>query len=159
MSLFIGSEFFQNAFKTVHCENQTICLFDKLNQENIIFLKSNNKVYFNWIERITNGKLNCQHSSTRNKKLAFFSQMYESRFHTSYLLWKVRYWKILLINIMSDSKLCSIFYFTDKHCCSNVLKMKSILQINYSSQSQWHRFCENVNLLLSKGKCICLEPM
>lgn len=43
----MGGDFFQNDFKTVHCENQKICLFDKLNQENIIFLKSNNKVYFN----------------------------------------------------------------------------------------------------------------
>lgn len=70
---------------------------------------------------------------------------------TPYLLWKVRHWKTLLINIISNSNLCSVFYFNDKHCCSNILNMKSILQTNYSSQSQQCWFYENVNLLLSKG--------
>lgn len=70
---------------------------------------------------------------------------------TSYLLWKVRHWKTLLINIMSNSNLCSIFYLNDKHCCSNVLNIKSILQTNYSSQSQQCWFYEKANLLLSKG--------
>lgn len=59
--------------------------------------------------------------------------------------------KNIIINIISNSNLCSIFYFNEKYCCSNILNMKSILHTNYSSQSQQCWFCENVNLLLSKG--------